>query len=68
MVGSLTAGYPEEAKVACERPLGVMEQLKYKKQRLTEELAEVDATIKMFEEQPGVEQCLTQLSKLGIYR
>lgn len=68
MIGGLTKGYEEEATVACDRQLGVMEKLKYKKQRLTEELTEVEATIKMFEDLPGVEQCLTQLSKLGIYR
>ena len=53
----------------CEaKPLGVMEQLCQKRDRLNEQVADVEATIAMFEKHPEFEQCLTQLSRCGIYR
>ena len=61
----------EQAKQACvgeARPLGVMEQLNMKRERLVKEMEEVAATIAMFEKHPEFEQCLTQLSRVGIYR
>jgi len=48
--------------------MGVMEQLVQKKENLAKQMAEVDATIEMFEKNPGVEECLSQLSRVGIYR
>jgi len=56
------------AKVCEAKPLGVMEQLIVKKERLAEQMAEVDSTIVMFEKHPEFEQCLTQLARVGIYR
>jgi len=56
------------AQICEAKPLGVMEQLIVKKERLAQQVAEVDATIEMFEKHPEFEQCLTQLARVGIYR
>lgn len=55
----------EESPV--ERP-SIMQDLVMKKARLEKEIAEVDFTIELFTKHPEMEQCLTQLSKVGIYR
>ena len=58
----------KSAALSEAKPLGVMEQLCQKRDRLVEQIAEVEATIAMFEKHPEFEQCLTQLSRCGIYR
>lgn len=41
------------------RPLTLVEQLNEKRRRLTQELAEVDAALKAFADNPGVERVLS---------
>jgi hypothetical protein len=50
------------------KPLGVLEQLQVKRGHLLQKIAEVDKTIEVFTKHPEFEQCLTQLSRVGIYR
>ncbi len=57
-----------ECAISEVKSLGVMEQLVNKRDRLHEQIAEVEDTIAMFEKHPEFEQCLTQLSRCGIYR
>ena len=57
-----------EGQIGEAKPLGVLEHLKAKKLKLEEQINEIDTTISMFEKHPEVEACLTQLSRIGIYR
>ena len=53
-------------KEAC-RP-SIAEDLQIRRDRKAAELAEIDAAIDLFKQHPEVEQCITSLSRIGIYR
>ncbi len=67
-MSGLVSSTPQTCAISEAKPLGVMEQLVNKRDRLNEQVAEVEATIAMFQKHPEFEQCLTQLSRCGIYR
>jgi hypothetical protein len=64
----------DENEVCCEskevitRKPSIMEKLQQKKEKCQAELKEIENTITLFEKHPEFEQCLTQLSRIGIYR
>jgi hypothetical protein len=64
----------EENEVCCEskdlvsRKPSIMEKLQQKRDKCKQELVEIENTITLFEKHPEFEQCLTQLSRIGIYR
>jgi len=57
-----------EREIPETRPATVLEQLQNKRDKAVKQLAEIDAAIELFKLHPEVEQCLTQLSRCGIYR
>jgi hypothetical protein len=68
MGNGMATSSPQEMCLKEARPLGVMEQLRHRRYKAVAELQEIDATIAMFEKHPEFEQCLSQLSRVGIYR
>ena len=66
-------GYLSQAKscgelVGTPRATTVSEQLTFRRDKVIAELAEVDAAIALFQQHPGIEQCLNALHRVGIYR
>lgn len=65
------ANYIQEGptcELAPAKRLSISEELQHRRNKLIQELAEVDAAIVAFQKNPEIEQCLTQLSRIGIYR
>lgn len=58
--------------VGCEsldpRQMSVMEQLEQRKAKAVEGLEQIEKAIEVFKEHPEVENALTALARVGIYR
>jgi hypothetical protein len=66
------SSYPETACINKSpdrlQQSSVMEQLRQRREKTVQELAEIESTISLFEKHPEFERCLTQLARVGIYR
>jgi len=58
----------ESSLESINRKPSIMEKLQQKRQKCMTELKEIENTLALFEKHPEFEQCLTQLSRIGIYR
>lgn len=57
-----------EGTVATPRQMTVMEQLEARREHAVKQLEDVDKAIEVFKSHPEVEQALTALAQVGIYR
>lgn len=57
-----------ECAISSPKPLGVLEQLQVRKQEITDQLETINKAIDLFTKTPEMEQALTCLSRIGIYR
>jgi hypothetical protein len=64
------SSYPDNACISKSperlQQSSVMDQLRQRREKAVQELAEIESTISLFEKHPEFEQCLTQLARVGI--